>query len=301
MPDVRSPEVPGLARIIRPGSRMGPKPTGPQMHRTACSEAGAFAVCKQLHGFGYQMGLKASDEKPARKIGSLVHVALAYRYAALLPERPDWMVYPNPRDALWTCAQGDIEAATIALNVFDHYQAHYPIAQNYWRPVLVEHQFEFLLDVDGVPERYTLRGDLLAEDVRDGTLCYVDHKSIYKITNNVGLSYRFDREMLTALWLCRSAGYPVQRVVINAMSKGFKGQPPQFGRFDVPVSGEAYTHIYEDTVHTIREMRAIQISHPDPARRPRTPESCLRKYGVCDMWPICTDGPQRLVEFTRKW
>ncbi len=301
MPDVRAPEEPGTARIIRPGSRMGPKPTGPQIHRTACSEIGAFLTCKQLHGFGYQMGLKSSDEKAARKVGTLVHVGLAYRYGALLPEKPDWMVYPDARTALWTIAQGDVEAGTLALQVFDAYQAHYPIEQNYLKPVLVEHQLEAVMDVDGVPERYTLRIDLLAEDTRDGALVLMDHKTIYKLSRNIGTSYRADREMLTGLGLCNLNGYYPKRVVINAMTKGFQGQQPQFERYDVPISIEALSHIGEDTVHAIRELRAIQVSHPDPARRPRTLESCLRKYGACDFGPICTEGPQRLTEFTKKW
>jgi len=302
MPDVRAPEEPGLARIIRPGSRMGPKPTGPQIHRTACSEVGAFLTCKQLHGFGYQMGLKASDEKPARKVGTLIHVGLAYRYGALLPQKPAWMVYPDPRTALWTVAQGDVEAGVLALKVFDAYQAYYPIEQNYWKPILVEHQFEVVWDIDGVPEKYTLRVDLLAQDTRTGEIVMPDHKSCYKLSKNVGLSYRADREMLTGLALCRNAGYDVKRIVINAMTKGTQEQPtPQFARYDVPISAEAYAHFGDDTIHAIREMRAIQISHPDPARRPRTLESCQRKYGLCDFWPICTEGPQRLTEFTRKW
>ena len=105
-----------------------------------------------------------------------MHVGLAYRYGALLSVKPEWMVYPDARTALWTVAQGDIEAGTEALRIFDAYQAHYPVEQNIWEPVLVEHQFEVTMDVDGMPERYTLRIDLLAEDLRDGALVLVDHK-----------------------------------------------------------------------------------------------------------------------------
>lgn len=299
MSDVRSPEEPGLARIIRPGSRMGPKPIGPKIHRTACSELGAFCTCPQLHGLGYEMGLKAADEKPARKIGTLVHVGLAYRYGALLPQKPDWMVYPDPRTALWTVADGDIEAGTEALRIFDEYQKFYPIEQNYWKPLLVEHQFEIIIDIDGTPEKYTLRIDLLAEDMRDGALVVVDHKSAFKLTKNVGYSYRADREMLTALAMCHANGYQPNRIVINAMTK--ERPEPKFGRYDVPLSTEAFSRLGADTVHWIRQIRAMRQSHPDPTSRPRAYEQCVRKYGVCDMWPICSDGPQRLAEFTKKW
>jgi len=302
MPDVRAPEEPGLARIIRPGHRFGPKPEGPQIHRTSCSSIGSFAVCPQVHAFGYEMGLKAADEKPARKIGSLVHVALAYHYGAMLPVRPEWMVYPtpqspDPRHALWTCAQGDGEIATEALRIFDAYVAFYPTP--IWKPILVEHQFDVVMDVDGTPERYTLRIDLLAEDMRDGALCLIDHKSAYKITRNTGLGYRADREMLTALALCRANGHDVKRVVINAMTK--ENPEPHFGRFDVPISAEAYSRIGQDTAFLIRQMRAVSSAYPDPRSRPRVYESCISKFGVCDFWAICSDGPHRLAEFTKKW
>jgi len=298
MPDTRSPEEPGLAKVIRPGHRFGPKEVNP-IHRTAVSGITAFATCPQYHAFGYEMNLKAADEKPARKVGTLVHVGLAYRYGALLPVKPEWMVYSDARTALWTVAQGDIEAGTEALRIFDAYQAHHPSEQNIWEPVLVEHQFEVMMDVDGTPERYTLRIDLLARDMRDGALVLVDHKTTFKLTRNTGYSYRADREMLTGLALCKANGYDIQRVVINAMTK--ERPEPHFGRFDVPLSEAAYNDLGPNTLYWIRQMRAVQVSHPDPRSRPRVWESCVRKYGICDMWPICSDGLHRIAEFTKKW
>ncbi len=236
MPDARAPEEPGTARIIRPGSTLGPKPAPNPVHRTAVSGIEAFSICAQYHGLAYDAGLKAADEKPARAVGTLVHVGLAYRYGALLPVRPEWMVYPtpaapDPREALWTVGQDNIEAKTEALRVFDAYQANYPIEANIWEPVLVEHQFEAVLQIPGgPPERYTLRIDLLAEDVQTGELILADHKTAYKITKNVGTGYRTDREMITALAMCRAHGYDVKRVVINAMTK--ENPQPRFGRFD---------------------------------------------------------------------
>ncbi len=301
MPDVRAPEEEGLAQIIRPGHRFGPREKNP-IPREACSGVGAFCTCPQLHAFGYEMGLKAVDEKPARAIGTLVHAALAYRYGALLPERPAWMVYPtpqapDPREALWTIGGGNYEAKVEALRIFDAYQAYYPTPR--WRPVLVEHQFEVVINLPSGPVRYTLRMDLLGHDVYDGALCLVDHKSAYKLSKNTGLDYRTDREMLTALWLCRANGYNVQRVVINAMTK--EHPTPRFGQFDVPISDEAYGRILDDTAYLLQQMRNVKQTFPDPTKRPRSYEQCLRKYGICDMRALCSDGPHRLSEFTKKW
>jgi len=302
MPDARAPEEPGLAKIIRPGHRFGPRENNP-IHRTAVSGIEAFSICAQYHGLAYDGGLKAADEKPARAIGTLVHVGLAYRYGALLPTKPEWMVYPtpqapDPRHAIWTIGHDNPEARDEALRVFDAYQEFH--TTNTLQPVLVEHQFETILPIPGgPPERYTLRIDLLAYDMLTGQLCLIDHKSAYKLTKNTGYGYRADREMLTALMLCRANGHDVQRVVINAMTK--ERPTPRFGRFDVPISAEAYNRIPRETVYWIQQMRAVKAAFPDPTDRPRTLASCVRKFGVCDFWPVCSDGPQRLAEFTNKW
>ena len=170
------------------------------------------------------------------------------------------------------------------------------------QPVLIEHQFDSILNIDGVPEKYTLRIDLLATDTTTNELVLVDHKSIYKFTKWTGMDYRTDREMLTGLALSRAAGYDIKRVIINGMQKGTKENPkPRFQRFDVPVSEFAFERLGPDIVHAIRLMRFTKQMYPDPSNRPRVTESCVRKYGRCQFYPVCADGPNNLVQFTRKW
>ncbi len=108
--------------------------------------------------------------------------------------------------------------------------------------------------------------------------------------------------MLTGLALCRANGYDVKSVMINAMSKPMKTQPqPLFQRYPVPISPHAYERLGEDTIYWIRQMREAKKLSPDPTKRPRTLESCVRKYGRCDFYGLCADGPQQIVEFRKKW
>lgn len=305
MSDARSPDLPST-RIIRPGHRMGPRPTGPKISWTSCSSLSAFLICPQFHAFGYEMGLRPTEDKEALILGGLIHVGLAYHYGLRMNPRPEWMVYPtlqapDPRAAIWTCGQDNLDIAEKALRIFDAYAAFYSTPT--LAPVLIEHQFDSVMDIDGVPEKYTLRIDLLARDMAaGGELVLADHKSVYKFTKWVGQDYRTDREMLTGLALCRAYGYDVKRVVINGIQKGTKERPePRFERFDVPVSEDMYNRLSTDVMHGIRMMRFTKQAYPDPTNRPRVTESCVRKFGRCQFYPVCADGSNNLVQFTRKW
>ncbi len=107
--------------------------------------------------------------------------------------------------------------------------------------------------------------------------------------------------MLTGLALCRLNGYDVKRVVINAMQKPKNDIPLRFGRYNVPISEDAYNRLFADTVYWIRKMREVKAAYPDARNRPRSYENCLRKYGACDMYGVCADGPHNLIQYVKKW
>jgi hypothetical protein len=264
---------------------------------------GSFCLCPQLEAFSQELFLRPIVEKDATKIGTLVHVGLAYRGGALLPQKPAWLVYRDGREAIWTCGADAPELATVALYIFDHYQQRYLV--NTWQPLLVEHQL--VVTLEGEP--YSARLDLLALDLETNEIILVDFKTKGYIKRETGYEYRADRQMLTQLALCRFYGYDVKRVVIDAMTRpkpnkmGFydlEGFVPKFSRFDVPISHLAYGRLWDDTVWALRNMKAVRAAYPDPMNRPRVWESCLRSYGACDFQPLCTEGPDKLVDFVRR-
>lgn len=266
--------------VVWPG---GPSKQGP--HRV-----GAFAICPQLEAFSQDLHLRTIHERPATAIGTLVHVGLAYRYGMMMPVWPSWLVYPDPMTAIATCGWQNPEASLEAQRIFAWYQHHY--TRNVWTPVLVEHQFE--VEIDGEP--YTARTDLLA--IENGEYVLIDHKTCGKLSNGIGRDYRADRQMLTGLALSRAAGYDVRRVVINAITKEYP--VPRFQRYDVPISEIAYSRLGEDTRYYLNRMREVRAAYPDPHNRPRNWDSCVRKYGRCDYYPVCSDGPEHLVNFKVK-
>lgn len=291
MPDTHSGNV--NTGVVWPGgaSKQGP-------HRI-----GAFCLCPQLEAFSQELYLRPVVEKDVTKIGTLVHAGLAYRYGAMLPDKPEWLVYPDGRTALWTLGHDRPELAEVALYIFDAYQAYWTI--NRWQPVLVEHQFEVALE----GEPYTARLDLLAWDFDEGGYVLIDHKTKTYIKRETGYEYRADRQMLTQLALSRFYGYDIKKVIINAMTRpranklGFydlQNFNPTFKRFPVPISALAYGRLWDDTVWALRNMKAVRATYPDPTNRPRVYESCIRAYGPCDFVPLCTEGPDRLVDFVKR-
>lgn len=267
---------------------------------------GAFDICAQLEGFGYELNLRPSIEKEATKIGTLCHVGFAYRYGMLLTHKPSWLVYPDARTAIWVCGQDRIDLAQEALRIYDAYCAYWdPLiasgAAVDFRPLLVEHQFEvFFPMANGTQEPYTARIDLLAEVMLSTgrEIWLIDHKTGTKLTNHTGTSYRADRQMLTGLALARAHGFNVNRVVINAMSREYP--TPRFARFEVPVSAEAYGRLAADTAYALERMNDVRKRWPDPNNRPRNYDACVRKYGKCDFWDICTNGQHELIQYVKR-
>ena len=290
MPDVHLGQVNTGVVFPGGGSKQGP-------HRL-----GAAATCLQLEAFGYQLNIRPSVEKDATKIGTLVHVGLAYRYGAMLDKKPDWLVYPDARWAIWICGQDRPDCAAEALRIYDAYVAHYdPLLASGvvppWKPLLVEHQFEVAFKMpDGSVEPYTTRIDMLVQCGNE--IWLVDHKCGGKISYHSGKHYAADRQMLTQLALARNDGYPVSRLFINAMSREYP--EPRFGRFEVPISHEAYAHLGQDTAWALEQLNLVRKRFPDPMNRPRTHEACIRKYGPCDYTSLCHDGPHRLVEYVKR-
>lgn len=252
------------------GSLQGP-------HRLA-----AFSLCPQMEAYGYELHLRPIIDKVAPKVGTLVHAGLAYRYAAMLPERPDWFVYADGYEAIRELGYDRPDFRDEALNMFAAYEAHYK--PNIWRPLLVEYQFVVTFP-NGEP--YSCRTDMLCED-QWGVQWIVDHKTCGRLSGSITAKYCIDRQMVTNLALARMCGYNPQGVIINEISR----QPtPQFQRGEVGINPTAYNRLWADTNYYLDRIAAVRQSHPDPRQRPRNTDACESKYGgTCDFYGLCWGG-----------
>lgn len=249
---------------------------------------GSFALCPQLHGFAHEMHLRAVVESEATAVGTLVHAGLAYRYAAALNPRPDWYVYADGYDAIKRLAKNP-DFADLALRVFAGYEEHWARVGDPWQPVLVEHQFV----VQFPSGLYSARTDLLALEY--GEFVLIDHKTCRKLSDSIRGQYAADRQMLTGLAIARASGYDVKRVVINALTK--ERPFPNFARYEIPLNHVAFSTLGRDTEYYIRQQAAVRAEFPDPMNRPRNWDACVRKYGVCDYFGLCTGASGAEHEF----
>lgn len=257
----------------------------------------SFSTCPQWEGYAYELRLAPTVQKDALPIGTLVHAALAYHYAFQLPIRPTWLVYKDPYDAVaqlgHNSGRGDL--IETAQRIYAWYAYTYQVDP--WVPVLVEHQFQWNFGTAENPRFATCRTDLIAREGND--LILVDHKCKGRLGKNTGRSLSMDRQMLTNLCFARAAGYDIKRVVINGMTRDFP--TPLFGRYDVPVSAEAYAHFAQDTMYFLDQREAVRKAYPDPMNRPRNTKACMSgPFGACEYLKLCEDGPARLVEYTKR-
>jgi hypothetical protein len=254
-------------------------PGGPSLNGPHA--VGAFALCPQLHGFAHEMHLRPIIEKPRPFVGTLIHAGLAYRYGAMLPQKPEWLVYKDGYEAISVLGEHRPELRDLALYVFEAYERTY--ANNVWEPVLVEHQFIMPFE-HGL---YSARTDLLAIEWPAKEYVLIDHKFPGKLKSNYGNNFGSDRQMLTGLAMAHANGYPVSRVVINAGSQEMPN--PIFARFDIKINQQFYDRLGLDTAHYIKMQQETFAAFPDPMNRPRNSEACLSKvYGICDYYGLCT-------------
>lgn len=252
-------------------------PGGPSLNGPHA--VGSFALCPQLHAFAHELHLRPVIERQATAVGTLVHAALAYRYAAPLNPRPEWFVYKDGYEAIRKLASRD-DFADLALHVFAAYEEHYARVGDPWTPVLVEHQFV----VDFAHGKYSARTDLLA--IENGEYVLIDHKILGKISDSLRGQYAADRQMMTGLAIARASGYDVKRVVINAANKD---RPvPSFRRYDIPINHTAFASLGRDTAYYVALQAAVRNQFPNPYDRPRNWDACTRKYGQCDYFGLCT-------------
>lgn len=260
----------------------GPSLQGP--HRVA-----SFTLCPQMEAYGHELHLRPIIDKATTGIGTLVHAGLAYRYAAMLPVRPEWFVYPEGYTAIRELGFDRPDFRDAAIEIFAAYEARYAV--NIWRPILVEHQFVVHF-ANGEP--YSCRTDLLAADAW-GRIWVIDHKTCGRLSGSLTAKYCVDRQMITNLALAKVCaaqfGYDpnaVAGVIVNEMSRQ---SPSQFQRGEIGISAIAYGRLWEDTIYYLDRMKAVRQAHPDPRKRPRNTDACESKYGgTCDFYGLCWGG-----------
>lgn len=202
--------------------------------------------------------------------GTLVHVALAYHWAAKLPVKPDWYTRETVDEALLKAGTGFPDAIKLAKDIAAAYARHYG-PNDPWTPVAIEQEwFASLGDLrkmlnpaaasqDDDSEQVSCRIDLLIRT--NGKLWAVDYKTTAHGTGSrlptfnpegeFGLRWQF---VLQAAILRKNFGAEFGGIVVERV---YKKSPYDFDRSVAPIPRRVYLDLPNVIAEAARAERKI--------------------------------------------
>lgn len=264
--------------------------------RRGSHQLAATQTCKRLFALRYVYEIVGKEDKPWRMLGTLVHLCLAYHYAAKLLDRPAWL--DKPLDvALNETGAGNPNEIKVAKDIYAYYQAQVAAGDTF-RPVYVEHEFAATigqLDPGGPDssldrEIVTIRPDLVAE--LNGELWIVDHKTQRGGWNSNHLGeWRDDGEYLMS-WQAMLYLH-VLRAVESRPVRGFmiqriKRNPPyDHDRNPLRIPALAYKQVPRAARDMVREELKIRQQLKEKIAPTPNFAACQGRYGPCDYRDLC--------------
>jgi hypothetical protein len=283
----------------------------------------AVKVCELLWHLKYGLCyVLKHDPKNYRRIGTLIHLVLAYHFASVLPEseRPSWFYDKDLQTELEEQGRGYPDLILRAKEVLLAFRAWlgaaYPDGDP-WTPLHIEEEFtatigqvdptghdeeiEVLVSGPGEKPRFerrrlndevvSCRPDLIVES--DGLKWVIDHKSAGGAwgKNKDRLErwkedgpFSLDWQIMVNLHIVRQH-MPVEGFVIQRL----KREPPwDFDRHVVGVPRRAY----QKTPSIMRALVREEIQLRNKIARGQLPIAslgwaCLGRYGACDFREVC--------------
>lgn len=263
------------------------------------------ATCEQLYTYKYLNNLRIVHEPPWRAIGSAIHEALAWHYAAKLPEEARPQIWaPDNFEELVMQASRNVQAVyDIAMDVYQFYCRRH--SSESWTPVAVEQEYKATLGeldpehatgTEEDDEYVTCRSDLIVE--QNGGLYIVDHKCLAGnyVTGRLD-RWQSDNEFTMSLQVMMNlhlVAMHYQRIGDPRPVKGFiiqrikRKQPYEIDRNLVDIS----PRVLRGAPYVARQLvrREAEIKNKVKSGIPVTPNysQCMGRYGLCDYYNVCS-------------
>lgn len=258
----------------------------------------ALGTCPTSWFYGFELGYRLKIDRPHRLVGSLVHLCLAYQYAARLSSERRPASFSRPlEDALLDLGRGFPEAVRQAREIAEAFKLY--DAGRGWAPVVVEHELRATLRECGVAigapvpddvahEEITARADLVVRI--NGELWVVDHKTQAPRGDRLD-RWRDDGEwsmhyqsmsLLTLARICSAE--PVRGVVIQRIKRTL---PYDFDHHAILLSDAQLRDALETTTAMVRRERELRHLIEKGVRPPRHLWACHGRYGPCDHVDVC--------------
>jgi hypothetical protein len=234
------------------------------------------------------------SEKPYLLVGTLVHLRLAYYYAAKMETVPEPFCTVPLEEAVLDIATGHPDLIDQSKGIFDAYVKL--DGYSTWIPTHVEQEFTATLkqlDPDGPDhtlndEVVTCRTDLIVQN--QGKLWIVDHKTVgggwskslprWIQENN---DYAIPWQAMVYLHVVRQE-LPIAGLIINRLRRV---EPYDFDRHVLEIPPMAYVQAPRAMREAIRLETEITFNAQQGVMPVPNLAACYKRYGQCDYIRVC--------------
>jgi hypothetical protein len=234
---------------------------------------------------------------PALIKGTLLHTALAHRYA-LRGDAPDPELL-SPLDAIEARAEAEPNAEVwkehtgLVTKTYLEYELRW--AAERWETMAVERELQATIrdDERDVGYLYTQRADLIVCNPATGLVYIVDHKTTSRLTSKVLRRYTLSGQFRGYNFFGRGLlGEKFGGVILNMIQWPDRKGAFKFERIDLEPAPFADKTFRDTVVHAERLIHDLRDRHDEPMAWPGAHHetACWTPYGACENHDRCEWG-----------
>lgn len=242
-----------------------------------------LASCPRKYGYRYVLNLRPPFDGVAVSKGTAVHAGLEAFYLG-----KDWReamrkLRGNPQFA------GVLDNAIAILGNYFQKWKHEKL-----HVVSVEREYGIIIE----GYLFTRRLDLVYE--KEGFLYVVDHKTAADPKRRTGQSELdptlMSQELIGRIACTREHGLKYGGALLNLIPTGSGGT---FSRWTLRFPPRMVADMPKSLGRFLKAEANLRASDVSPWEYTQT-WACYSKYGVCEYWQLCTQGPEALDQYTVK-
>jgi len=227
-----------------------------QSRKISNSEVSTWLVCKRQYYYGFDLALEPIKFNESLSRGLLGHEVLACYYKELQRGRNHETAMATARKFLGEFMGRNVYDLPIILEVDKILQGYWAYRQGdpNWRILHVEEQFDVFLTQEF---EFSMRLDLLVQDITTGEVILVDHKFVYDFWTQDDLA--LNPQLPKYIGALRVNGYKVDRAILNQLRyRNLKEPTPErlFVREPYAPSNQKVVNVVRDQISASQEIVA---------------------------------------------
>ena len=220
------------------------------------SEVSTWLVCERQYYYQFDLNLEPIRHSEALNRGLLGHEILACYYKELQRGRTHEEAMHTAREFLKSFISGNVYDLPVVLEVDNILQSYWAYRQGdpNWRILHVEEQFNVFFTQEF---EFSMRLDLLVQDLTTGEVILVDHKFVYDFWTQDDLA--LNPQLPKYIGALRVNGFKVDRALLNQLRyRKLKEPTPErlFVRESYSPSNQKVVNIVRDQITASEEIMA---------------------------------------------